>query len=62
MTEIVWTDESRGFVDSNSHALCIGGPGSGKTTMALLKADAKIVRNELYSGQKILFLSFARAS
>jgi superfamily I DNA/RNA helicase len=41
--------------------LVTGGPGSGKTTIAILKA-ADIARNGLAPSQSILFLSFARAS
>jgi DNA helicase-2/ATP-dependent DNA helicase PcrA len=40
----------------------MGGPGSGKTTIALLKADYEIKNGTLRRGQKILFLSFARAT
>jgi DNA helicase-2/ATP-dependent DNA helicase PcrA len=38
-----------------------GGPGSGKTTIALRKAVARI-RSGLRPGQSILFLSFSRAA
>ena len=43
------------------HQLVTGGPGSGKTTVSILKA-AKIAREELKPGRRILFLSFARAT
>jgi DNA helicase-2/ATP-dependent DNA helicase PcrA len=42
--------------------LVLGGPGSGKTTMALLKANKEIESGSLKRGQRILFLSFARAT
>jgi len=42
------------------HLLVTGGPGSGKTTIALLKAK-KIIPT-LAPGQEILFLSFSRAA
>jgi DNA helicase-2/ATP-dependent DNA helicase PcrA len=46
---------------AGGNLLIVGGPGSGKTTVAILKA-AEIARTVLYPGQKILFLSFARAT
>lgn len=45
----------------DGHALVIGGPGSGKTTIALRKA-AKRIREGLSPGQSVLFLSFSRAA
>lgn len=48
-------------MSANGHTLVTGGPGSGKTTVAILKA-ADIAQTSLYSEQKILFLSFARAT
>ena len=45
---------------AEGHILVTGGPGSGKTTISILKAAqlAELLR----PGQKILFLSFARAT
>lgn len=60
--EIEWTDESKALMESAGHVLCLGGPGSGKTTMALLKAEREIGKKTLHSGQRILFVSFARAT
>jgi DNA helicase II / ATP-dependent DNA helicase PcrA len=42
------------------HILVNGGPGSGKTTIALLKV--KMLFQLLLPGQKLLFLSFSRAA
>ncbi|SCF01104.1 UvrD-helicase domain-containing protein [Micromonospora tulbaghiae] len=42
------------------HLLISGGPGCGKTTIALLKAKAGVA--ELKVEQKVLFLSFSRAA
>lgn len=47
-------------IDEQGHALVIGGPGSGKTTLALLKS--KGILETLAPGQNILFLSFSRAA
>jgi len=46
---------------ADGHLLVTGGPGSGKTTISIIKA-AKIAEQNLHAGQKILFLSFARAT
>lgn len=46
---------------SHGHLLVTGGPGSGKTTISIQKA-VHLAENELLHGQKILFLSFARAT
>jgi DNA helicase-2/ATP-dependent DNA helicase PcrA len=55
------TDGQKEVMRSIGPLLVIGGPGSGKTTISILKA-ARIARDELKPGQKILFLSFARAT
>ena len=48
------------IIDAEGHVLVLGGPGAGKTTLALLKAKPLLAR--LKPGQKILFLSFSRAA
>ena len=47
--------------DAAGHALVSGGPGSGKTTLALRKALA-CLQAGLKPGQAVLFLSFSRAA
>ncbi|WP_286843559.1 MULTISPECIES: UvrD-helicase domain-containing protein [Sphingobacterium] len=44
------------------HILVEGGPGAGKTTLALLKAHSIFQQGLLNKNQKVLFLSFARAT
>ncbi len=46
---------------ASGHLLVTGGPGSGKTTVSILKA-AKIARESLPPESRVLFLSFARAT
>lgn len=46
----------------NGNLLIMGGPGSGKTTIALFKAKQIVESGVLRREQKILFLSFARAT
>lgn len=55
------TDKQQEFLNSRGHSLVIGGPGSGKTTISIIKAS-RLVEDDLISQQKVLFLSFARAS
>lgn len=56
------TTERTALLEWQGHLLVLGGPGSGKTTIAIQKADRDIRSGELKSGQRILFLSFARAT
>lgn len=49
------------LLDCHGHALVLGGPGSGKTTIALKKAVTRINAG-LDPGQSVLFLSFSRAA
>ena len=53
-------DKRKRIIDSTGHAIVLGGPGSGKTTIALLKANEEV--SNLLEGQKILFLGFAKAT
>ncbi len=55
------TNEQLDIMNAPGHLLVVGGPGSGKTTVSILKA-AKIAKEELRPGQNVLFLSFARAT
>lgn len=50
----------RAILDQTGHLLVCGGPGSGKTTIALLKAKDRCPT--LKPGQAVLFLSFSRAA
>ena len=55
------TDKQKDILRAEGHALVTGGPGSGKTTVSILKA-AKVVREGLLHPRRVLFLSFARAT
>ncbi len=48
-------------IEADGHLLVTGGPGSGKTTISIIKAS-KIAEQHILPSQKILFLSFARAT
>ncbi len=52
--------EKKRLLETEGHILALGGPGSGKTYIALLKADRETCN--LQRRQRILFLSFARAT
>lgn len=53
-------EKRKAILDCNSSMLVLGGPGSGKTTIALVKADKEVAKLPIAS--KVLFLSFARAT
>ena len=55
------TEKQLEIMAADGHLLVTGGPGSGKTTVSILKA-AQIAGRDLRPGQKLLFLSFARAT
>lgn len=48
-------------LDATGPVLVTGGPGSGKTTIALAKAQ-RVIEAGLSPGQTVLFLSFSRAA
>ena len=55
------TDTQRKILGADGHVLVKGGPGSGKTTVSILKAGM-FARERLQHNQRVLFLSFARAT
>lgn len=54
-------EKRKSVLEAIGHCLVTGGPGSGKTTLALVKASQRI-GNGLTPGQGVLFLSFSRAA
>ena len=60
MTFVTCSDRDR-ILGADGHVLVTGGPGCGKTTVALRKALLRIGTG-LLPGQKVLFLSFSRAA
>jgi DNA helicase-2/ATP-dependent DNA helicase PcrA len=55
------SEKKKAILAHDGHLLVHGGPGSGKTTISIIKADA-LVSGPLRHTQKVLFLSFARAT
>lgn len=55
------SEKKKGILAHEGHLLVTGGPGSGKTTISIIKAEM-LVSEALRLGQKVLFLSFARAT
>jgi DNA helicase-2/ATP-dependent DNA helicase PcrA len=54
------SEKQKEILEAEGHLLVIGGPGSGKTTVSIIKA-AKVAAS-LRPSQEVLFLSFARAT
>ncbi|WP_240630121.1 UvrD-helicase domain-containing protein [Specibacter cremeus] len=54
------SETAQGALSHDCPVLVLGGPGSGKTTLSLLKAQAMLP--DLQPGQEILFISFSRAA
>ena len=55
------TTKQKNVLAAEGHVLVKGGPGSGKTTVSILKAG-QVVLNKIRIDQHVLFLSFARAT
>lgn len=55
-------EERQRLLKADGPLLILGGPGSGKTSIALLKAAEHVKTGRLAPGQQVLFLSFARAT
>lgn len=60
MTFVSCPDRDR-ILEADGHVIVTGGPGCGKTTVALRKALLRIGAG-LMPGQRVLFLSFSRAA
>ena len=54
------SNDAQSALQSEYPVLVLGGPGSGKTTLSLVKA--KTYASKLSDGQAVLFLSFSRAA
>ena len=62
MFQFLKDDKRNAALQETGNMLIIGGPGSGKTTFALFKSKQLIESGIIQSGQKVLFLSFARST
>lgn len=62
MSQFEICNKRQSILESTGNVLIEGGPGSGKTTIALLKCRQIIEAEKLLPNQKLLFLSFARAT
>lgn len=59
---IVLCDQRRRLLATEGHVAVRGGAGSGKTTIALVKACEDLAAGRLGNTGKVLFVSFARAT
>lgn len=59
---MVLCDKRLEIINMHGHLLVMGGPGSGKTTISLIKANHVVNSESIEDSQKILFLSFARST
>jgi len=59
--DLVICQKRQSILGATGPVLVTGGPGSGKTTIALLKAK-RVIEAGLMPGQSVLFLSFSRAA
>lgn len=62
MFQLIKNEKRAAILNESGNLLIMGGPGSGKTTIALFKAKQIVETSVLKSDQKVLFLSFARAT
>lgn len=62
MKQIEICSKRQQVLDSDKHILILGGPGSGKTTISLFKAQKAAEDGVLKNHQKVLFLSFSKAA
>ena len=62
MPDLKLCEQRKALLRAEGNLLVLGGPGSGKTTIALVKAATEIANGALAPEQTILFLSFARAT
>ncbi len=56
------TEKQRHVLDSSSNLVVVGTPGTGKTTLALWKAQRFIGDSNLLRHERVLFLSFSNAA
>jgi DNA helicase-2/ATP-dependent DNA helicase PcrA len=56
------TPEQQGIIDTDSSAIVIAGPGTGKTRTAIEKARLHCARLDPVKRQRVLFLSFSNAA
>ena len=62
MTLFTPTLEQQGIIDTNSSAIVIAGPGTGKTRTAIEKAKLHCPRLNRIKKQRVLFLSFSNSA
>jgi DNA helicase-2/ATP-dependent DNA helicase PcrA len=55
MSDLKLCEQRKALLSADGHLFVVGGPGSGKTTIALAKAATEVANGALALGKKFCF-------